>query len=162
MKLQPIYVSILSGFLFALSFVVSFLWWCFVPAFVLFLYAITTETSLKRIFFLGWAVGTLHYAGSFFWVWSSIPIMWMQDGNIALQFTAIGYYWTLTSLAVGLGGGIAAVAIKKIGHNSWSLIALVPVIWVASEVEGFLMRDSAMGTSAICLQKARSCFGWQT
>lgn len=134
MKLPTLYISIASGCLFGVSFVIPFLWWCFLPAFVLFIHLIGKEDSLKRMFFFGWLVGTLHYAGSFFWVWSSFPIMWMQDGSVALQLGAILYYWVVTSAVVGLGGGIVSVVIKKICKSNWMLIAFVPLAWVFSEI----------------------------
>lgn len=137
---------LLSGILFGVSFVIPALWWCFLPGFVLFLYGIRHERSLYKIFFYGWLVGSLQYGGAFFWVWSAYPILWMQDQSMLLQLSAIGYYFALTSIAVGLGSGICAIAIKRLGNDPVRMIGFVPLIWVLSEVlKSLLFSIYAMG-----------------
>jgi apolipoprotein N-acyltransferase len=136
----------LGGLLFGLCFVFPFLYWCFIPAFVLFLFGVKKESSVRKLFLYGLLSGTLHYAGSFYWVWSTFPILWMADAPYALQLGAIGLYWILTSVAMGVTSGFFAVWVKKFLSQPYLLLLLGPVLWVIGEViRSFLFSLYAFG-----------------
>lgn len=135
-----------SGFLFAVSFIFAWLWWCFIPAFVLLLYCIDREDSRTRLFLFGTLVGALQYGGAFFWVWSVFPILWLTDQAAWIQLSAVGFYWVVTSCAVGLGVSAFALFAKFFLRKNAFLILIVPLLWVCSEVlKSFLFSVYAFG-----------------
>lgn len=123
-----------SGFLFGFSFISPYLFWCFIPAFVLLLYAIKHEVSYIRTFLFGCVVGAIQYAGSFLWVWTTYPINWIPEGNTIMQFTVIGFYWVLTSLVMGLAFGLFAVVLKRVTMWKFDVLYIVPTLWLFSEL----------------------------
>lgn len=146
MTMHPLMVFTLSGLFFAVAFIYSSCFWCFIPAFIFLLYGITLERSVLKLFAYGTLTGTLHYAGSFFWVWSTFPIQWLADAPVAIQLSAIGVYWVLTSIAMGLSGGVFVLLARMCINNVPRLLILVPVLWVASELfRSFLFSVYAFG-----------------
>lgn len=146
MKRFPLFSFIVSGLLFGVSFVLSFAYWCFIPAFVLMLWGIAKEHSHRNLFLFGTITGTLHYAGSFYWVWSTFPIQWMPDAPLWIQMSAIGFYWGLTSFAMGLSGGMFALLAKRAGNTASALLLYIPIVWVVTEVfRSFLFSVYAFG-----------------
>lgn len=122
-----------SGFLFGVSFVVPYLWWCIFPALVLLLFAIAREESNSKLFFWGIIVGTSLYAGSLLWCWDAFPVLWIPETNYLAQFSLIGMYWLTASLSMGIAIGIFALCIKKIKLHSIVFLIFVPILWLCSQ-----------------------------
>ncbi len=99
-----------------------------------------------RLFLYGTLAGTLHYGGSFFWVWSTFPIQWLAEAPVVIQLAAIGVYWVLTSSAMGISGGVFAVITRACMLNVPRTLLFVPLLWVATEIfRSFLFSVYAFG-----------------
>jgi len=134
MRTHPFLLFAVSGFLFGLPFVFSWMYWSFVPAFVLLLFGTASTASYRKLFLGGVLSGSLLHAGAFFWVWSSIPIPWMESSPLWAQGAAILSYWVLTSVVLGLCTGLFVLIAKKCIASPILLFAAVPFLWVAAEV----------------------------
>lgn len=125
---------IASGLLFAVGFVHSLFFWTFIPAFVLFYVALERTQKTFSIFYGGLLAGTGIYLGSFYWVWSTIPIQWMHDQPIWLHIVAVLFYWLLTSTVCGIGCGVFALVAKRYMHDALQFMMIAPIAWVFSEI----------------------------
>lgn len=139
-----------SGALFGSAFVIPYAYIAFLPAFILLYIGIERSHTHRALFIGGTLTGTLIYLGSFYWVWSTLPVIWMAGQPIWVQAGAVGLYWILTSLVMGVGCGVFALVIKRIMHTPLLLVTLAPIIWTLSEVlRSFLFSVYSAGEGSL-------------
>lgn len=130
----PPFMWFASGFLFGVSFLSPYFFWCVFIALVLFIHAVKQEANYVRLFLYGVCAGTLQYFGSFIWVFTTYPIDWFPYESAVVQYAVIGVYWLITSLVMGIGGGLFAVLLKRFSSFGIDLLWVAPTLWVGSEV----------------------------
>ncbi|OGG85596.1 hypothetical protein A2392_02375 [Candidatus Kaiserbacteria bacterium RIFOXYB1_FULL_46_14] len=129
-------VWLLAGLLFGLVSVSQLFWWLVLPAFVLFIYAISKAASWREVIIGGLLVGTLKCLGGYSFIWAAYPMAWVSLGPIS-QFIFIFIYWLSTAAAMGLGVVVAAAAAFFVWGNHQKYFLLVfPVIWLLGEILG--------------------------
>ena len=132
-----------SGFLLGIGFIFPTLWMVGIVGGAYFLYLVQQKQSNKSLYLGAWLSWTVKTAAASVWFWSIYPIEWLPSQIGKIQLLLIGGYWLVSSISLGVGGILVALAIKygflyiKSTPVMWGFI--IPSAWVLAEVLGSLV-----------------------
>lgn len=130
-------LSLGAGAALGVAFLHPYAWWVALAGVCLFFWCVHDVSKWYARFWYGLLAGTTKAALVLSWFWSTYPLDWLGVPAFATSVALIFGYWSTTSLVLGAGYAVAALAVPLFTHSRVvKKILLLPLVLVVAEVAG--------------------------
>ncbi len=128
---KPILLPIISGFLMAVAFPPSFLWFLAFFGFILLICFLEKEKDALKLFGGFWIFGIVYFGITLCWFFSVLPLDWLGVDNSFLGIVAIFLIWIFSVSAMALPFAFVGAGLKFF-NGKWRY-AVFPALWIVAE-----------------------------
>lgn len=135
--------AVLTGLFLGIGFVIPALSAVGIIGVILFLITVVQSNSVRRVISFGVVTWSIKMLLVFSWGFSIYPIDWIATHSPITQIFFILLYAALSSVVIGLGGGICTYILFKLRQYLVVCVPLtliiIPTTWLLSEISGSLL-----------------------
>lgn len=137
---HPLSLSILSGVLLALGYMVPALWIVALFAFVPLFFALANTSSPRAAFVYAFLSHSILLGSALSFFFSAHPLTWAGVESSAASFMVVALIWLLALLAFSLPTGVWGIVVSRIPKHTPLFFSLfASTLWVTAEIAGSLL-----------------------
>lgn len=131
--------ALASGLVLGVSFNYAyFLWPVILVGLIPFLHVLFQyKGKTKTVFLLGWLCGAIFMAVVLAWLWSTLPIDWIDTESNFFPIFTVFFSWIVANITlsffIGLWAAFVYAIHRKLSHSAYAFILIVPVLWIVFE-----------------------------